>query len=171
MGAGGKPRDPFGANSCYVIGSMPSPLTLQAIVDHPENQLVLHYLGIYPTSEQIYTQLGTDGSPFDEGGQIFFHQYGRRVPASAYCSLSIHNVMVHERTARIFAFHRGRLTVAVRPDFSLWDVPNNDRLRYHETMDGMIDIRKLGPAWVLFSGDDDEDTEQFFLQAYQLAGT
>ena len=148
---------------------MPPMLTIEALFAQPDNEAVLRYLKLHRPEDVRYFKASTDGSPFDEGGQIFFHRYGRRVPASARCTVGVCNLLAHERTARIFALHEGRFTVALRPDFSDWDGEHGLRL-HGETLDGAVDLRPLGPSWVLFQADSDEEAEEAFLRAYELAG-
>jgi hypothetical protein len=136
-------------------------LTLEAIFAHPDNAAVLRYVGLRPEDVRHFAA-GTDGSPFDEGGQIFFHRYGRLIPAPARCTLERWNLMVHERTARIFALHEGRFTIALRDGAS-------GRLQA-ETLDGHVDLRALGPGWALLDSDGGDEAEAAFAQAYQLAG-
>jgi len=39
------------------------------------------------------------------------------------------------------------------------------------TADGQVDLRALGPGWVLFDGDDTEEEEdEPFRRAYECAG-
>jgi hypothetical protein len=93
-------------------------LTLAAIFAQPDNANVLRCLKLPRAEDVRFFESGTDGSPFDEGGQIFFHGYGRLLPAAARCTVNTCNVLAHERTARIFALHQGRFTIALRPDFA-----------------------------------------------------
>jgi hypothetical protein len=39
-----------------------------------------------------------------------------------------------------------------------------------ETLDGPVDLTQLGPGWILFAADDEEDAAEAFLGAYELAG-
>ena len=83
--------------------------------------------------------------------------------------MGVSNVMAHERTARIFALHLGRFTVAIRPDFGRGDGEYAGRLRA-ETMDGEMDRRLLGPDWAMLFADSQEEAAGVFLRAYELAG-
>lgn len=127
-------------------------LTIEDLFAQPDNAAVLRYL---------------DGSPFDEGGQIFFHDYGRRIPHAARCRLDLVNLLVHERTARIFALHEGRFTIALRRDTTPFDGDFVDNLRGY-TADGSVDLSALGPGWVLFDWTGNEEEEVWL--AYELAG-
>jgi hypothetical protein len=151
---------------------MPPLLTIEALFAQPENEGVLRHLKLHRPEDVRYFAASTDGSPFDEGGQIFFHRYGRHVPASARCTVEVCNLLAHERTARIFALHQGRFTIALRPDLSRWDESSDCFLNglHGETLDGTVDLRSLGPSWALFSADGDEEAAEAFLRAYELAG-
>jgi hypothetical protein len=91
-------------------------LTVADLFAQPDNAGVLLYLKLRRPEDARHFEAGTDGSPFDEGGQIFFHRYGRSVPAASRYSLELCNLLAHERTARIFALHEGRFTIALRAD-------------------------------------------------------
>lgn len=144
---------------------MSPPLTLEALFAQPDNERVLK-LFKYERPEDVGTfAAGATASPFDEGSMTLFHDYGRLLPESARCSLSYHSVLVHERTARIFALLWGRYTFALRRG------RNGDQLRCGETLDGFVDLRSLGPEWALFHSDDgDAEAEGIFLRAYEHAG-
>jgi hypothetical protein len=147
-------------------------LTLEALFAQPDNEGVFRYLEIRRPEDVRHFEAGTDGSPFDEGGQIFFHRYGRKVPVSARCCVEASSLLAHERTARIFALHTGRFTIALRPDFSRWDASGDcflDGLQ-GETLDGSVDLRLLGPEWRLFAAESTWEAAEAFLQAYELAG-
>ena len=148
---------------------MPLILTIEALFAQPDNEAVLRYLELHRPEDVRYFEASITASPFDEGGQIFFHRYGRRVPASARCTVGACNVLVHEVTARIFALHEGRFTIALRPDFSHWDVDLGAPLD-GETLDGSVDLRALGSSWVRFYADSDEEEAEAFQRAYELAG-
>jgi hypothetical protein len=152
-------------NSC-------SGLTLEALFAQPDNKSVWRYLKLHHPADVRCFEAGTDGSPFDEGGQIFFHRYGPKVPASARCSVDLCNLLAHEHTARIFALHEGRFTIALRPNVTRWDADWECFLsgRVGETLDGPVDLRLLGSGWELFGADSDEEAAEAFLQAYELAG-
>jgi hypothetical protein len=144
-------------------------LTLAALFAQPDNAGVLRHLRLHRPEDVRHFEAGTDGSPFDEGGQVFFHRYGRLVPAAARYSLELCNVLAHEHTARVFALHQGRFTIALRPDISRGGLDLCSPLR-GETLDGPVDLTQLGPGWVLFSADGDEEAQEAFLGAYELAG-
>jgi hypothetical protein len=146
-------------------------LTLAALFAQPDNAGVLQHLGLHRPEDARRFKPGTDGSPFDEGGQVFFHRYGRLVPAAARCSLELSNILAHEQTARVFALHQGRFTIALRPDFAGGGIGECfcSPLR-GETLDGSVDLTPLGPGWVLFGADGDEEAREAFLAAYELAG-
>lgn len=143
-------------------------LTLAALFAQPDNAGVLQYLGRDWTEDVWYFEAGTDGSPFDEGGQIFFHRYGRLVPAATRCSVNNCNLLAHERTARIFALHEGRFTIALRSDIARRNL-DCSRLR-SETLDGPVDLTQLGSEWMLFGADSHEEAAEAFFRAYELAG-
>ncbi|MDI3292098.1 hypothetical protein [Polyangium sp. 15x6] len=145
-------------------------LTLEALFAQPDNHRVFRCLGLRGPGDVRCFEAGTDGSPFDEGGQIFFHDYGRDCPDASRCTLGLFNVMAHERTARIFALHQGRLTVALRRGDPRHGGDPLERLR-GETFDGSVDLRALGPGWELFYGNDElDDPGEPFRLAYELAG-
>ncbi|HEY1188385.1 MAG TPA: hypothetical protein VGE74_12105 [Gemmata sp.] len=144
------------------------PLTLAALFSQPDNEGVWRYLNARVPDDVRSFEAGADGSPFDEGGQIFFHRYGRLLPASARCVVCAkvsNNLLAHELTGRVFALHTGRFTIALRTGFagaggSLCGV----------TLDGPIDHRVLGPGWLLFHEDGDDETVEAFRRAHVLAG-
>ncbi|MDI1444034.1 hypothetical protein [Polyangium sp. 6x1] len=144
-------------------------LTVEALFAQPDNATVLRHLKLRSPEDVTSFEAGTDGSPYDEGGQLFFHKYGRACPDATRCAVNICNIMAHERTARIFALHQGRFTLALR-----LPVDGDDRERLCGwTADGTVDLRALGPDWVLFHGyDGDGEDEEYdpFLRAYELAG-
>ena len=70
----------------------PAMMTVDALFAQPDNEAVLRHLNLRRPADVLSFTAGTDGSPFDEGGQIFFHRYGRRVPEAARCSLGIVNI-------------------------------------------------------------------------------
>jgi len=144
-------------------------LTVADLFAQPDNAGVLLYLKLRRPEDARHFEAGTDGSPFDEGGQIFFHRYGRSVPAAFRYSLELSNLLAHERTARIFALHEGRFTIALRQDVARGNLDLCGRLR-GETLDGPVDLTLLGPGWVLFGADGDEEAAEAFLGAYKLAG-
>ena len=135
--------------------------TWNAIRAHPDNVAVIAVLALRAPGR---LERGADASPLDEGGWIF-HRYAARVPRAARWAASIYNLLVHEQSARIFAFHRGRLTIALRDE----PAPDRDELRVAETLDGAVDLRALGPGWVIFR-DDDGDAEERFARAHERAG-
>lgn len=143
--------------------------TLADLVAQPDNAPVLRHLGVRSASDPVRFVAEAEASPYDEGGQIFFEEYGRGLPARARCMLSHYCLFVHPRTARIFALHQGRFTVALRADFARCGVGDAEHLRVGVTLDGDVDLRALGPGWALFR-DDDEDAEAQFAWAYELAG-
>jgi hypothetical protein len=147
-------------------------LTIDALFAQPDNASVWRCLKLHRPEDVRYFEAGTDGSPFDEGGQIFFHRYGRKIPALARYSVELCNLLAHERTARIFALHWGRFTIALRPDSEQWDVNWDCFLSglLDETLDGSVDLRLLGPGWQLFSADCAEEAAEAFMQAYEQAG-
>jgi hypothetical protein len=121
-------------------------LTLAALFAQPDNALVLKHFALKPDTPFV-----TPARPsFDEGGKLFFVKWGAGIPPEATCSAGILNLMAHEQTARIFALHTGRLTVAVRRPGAGPCVG--------ETMDGSVDLRGLGPGWALFDPEDEEET-------------
>lgn len=145
------------------------PVSLAAIFAQPDNAAVLRYLNCAQIEDARYFDSGVDGHPADEGGQVFFHKYGRRLPDATRCSICTSNILVHERTSRVFALHQGRFTIALRADFSqLSDCFTAPLLGV--TLDGNVDLRALGPEWVLFGADEEEDAAAAFLAAYELAG-
>jgi hypothetical protein len=145
-------------------------LTIEDLFAQPDNAPVLQYLGVRSPADVTSFAAETDNHALDEGGQIFFHTYGRRVPAAARCRLGIVNLLVHDRTARIFAVHRGRLTIALRRDLTPYGGNFFGGLIGY-TMDGNVDMSALGPGWVLFNwNDNEEDEDEPFWLAYVLAG-
>lgn len=152
-------------------------LTLEALFAQPDNASVLRRLQLSGPADVLSFRPGAEAHPLDEGGQIFFDRYGRRVPPATHCRLDIVNLMVHERTARIFALHEGRCTIAVRHDLT----PDADHAEglIGYTADADVDLSDLGPGWVLLesyprvllaSSPDRDDDDAPFLRAYELAG-
>lgn len=141
-------------------------ITREAILKNPENQGLLAFLG--ETSKNPYFAPGSEVSPFDEGGCLFFG-WAARVPGEARVILGTHNLLVHPISGRIFAFHQGRLTVAVQCNFAALGVTSADRLRVGETLDGPVDLRPLGPRWALLQAVGFEQEEQTLEGAYRLA--
>ena len=101
---------------------------------------------------------------------IFFNECGRLVPESARCQISFHNLFVHEQTARIFAFHFGRFTFMVRPDFAGSVDLSSYSSDYQCTLDGYLDVTSLDPDWIIYDDSDIEEVQQVYLEAYELAG-
>ncbi len=143
-----------------VAGELSRRAAWRAIAAHPDNETVLALLELDAPAR---LEIGGDASPFDEGGRIF-HRHAARVPRSARWAASTYQLLVHERSARIFAFHRGRLTIALRAEVE----PDRDELRVGETIDGPVDLRARGPGGMLFH--DDEDGEERVARAYERAG-
>ena len=76
-------------------------LTLAALFAQPDNAAVWRYLNARGPEDVRSFEAEADGSPYDEGGQIFFHRYGRLVPAAARCIVCVEvpeNLLAHERT-------------------------------------------------------------------------
>lgn len=148
------------------------PLTLAALFAQPGNASLLRFLGLQTPEDVRVFEVGASGSPYDEGGRFFFHNYGRFVPSASRLCLCIHNILAHERTAQAFALHHGRFTFALRADFVKLDrdLIFTSGLR-SETLDGDVDLTPLGPRWTIVAADDSEDLAQAFLDAYHLAGT
>jgi len=146
-------------------------LTLEKLFAQPDNEPVLRHMKLSRPEDVRFFEASTDGSPFDEGGQIFFHRYGRRIPGAARCRIGIYNLMAHERSARIFALHQGRLPYPRRRGVPRVDSRYQGTL-YSETLDGTVDLRTLGPPWELFNWDDtEEEEEDLFWLAYEAAGS
>lgn len=145
-------------------------VTLDEIFANSDNGPLLAFLGLASPSDVRYVAPGDQVSPFDEGGVLFFDDWAAAIPAGAKMTIDISNVLVHERTAQIFACHQGRLTVFFRCDFARTGVTSRDSHRVGETLDGGIDIRALGPAWALLHAFCD-DIEQQLSWAHDLAGT
>lgn len=122
-------------------------LTLAALFAHPDNASVLKHFAVKPATDFVTPAMP---SGFDEGGKLFFVTWGAGIAPEATCSAGVLNLMAHEQTARIFALHTGRLTVAVRRPGAGPCVGG--------TMDGWVDLRGLGPGWALFDPEDEEET-------------
>ena len=146
-------------------------LSLAALFAQADNAGVLRHLGLERIEQVRLFEPCTDSSPFDEGGQIFFHRYGRFVPVTARCRLEGSNILAHEQTARVFALHQGRFTIALRPDLAS---KAGERSFYHplqgETLDGPVDLSPLGSGWILLAADGDEEAQEAFQAAYEHAG-
>lgn len=141
-------------------------MTLEAIFAESDNERVLTLLRFARPEDVVRFEVNAEASPFDEGGKTLFYRYGKLLPDSARNTLDYHCVLVHEHSARIVAFLWGRYTFALRRGGE-----NGDDARVGETLDGAVDLRSLGPEWVLFHDEDDDlEPEDLFLRAYELAG-
>ncbi|HEU0033401.1 MAG TPA: hypothetical protein VFQ53_22370 [Kofleriaceae bacterium] len=133
--------------------------TRAAVFAQPDNAPVLAYLGATPGDRFVVG----DPSPFDEGGTIFA-RWSRAIPDACRCTLGTTNLLVHEQSGRVFAFHTGRFTIAIRSGVV------DGRVR-GVTADGGVDLRPLGPGWELYDREDDEDDGgDAFVRAHELAG-
>jgi len=145
------------------------PSLLEKVLTNEDNAKVLRFLGLGPSSDVArFGPWSTEGSGFDEGGGVFFEDYGKHLPETVKYCLDIHNVMVNEENGRIFAVHFGRFTFIFRCDFSRAGVANTDRLRVGYTLDDAIDIRELGDAWALLNHFHEDEAEQL-VWAYALS--
>ncbi|MBW4642420.1 MAG: hypothetical protein KME23_05315 [Goleter apudmare HA4340-LM2] len=131
------------------------------IVGHPRNESLLQFVDVTPDNDwQLQTWRQADCG-FDEGGQIFFDNYGQHLPENTKYTLLIHNLMVNPENGLIFGAHYSRCTFFIRCDFNKCRVANSDALRRGETLDGRIDIECLGSEWALLSCFVEQESENF----------
>lgn len=129
------------------------------MVGNPRNQSLLQFIGITPDIDCQLTTWRQADCGFDEGGQIFFDNYGRNLPENTKYALLIHNVMVNPNNGIIFGCHYGRCTFFIRCDFDKCGITNSHSLRRGETLDGPIDIQCLGSDWALLNCFVEEELE------------
>ena len=122
---------------------------LDKILNNPQNETVLHFLKLKRESSLIHSfrTWKESYSGFDEGGCIFFEDYGEYIPDENKFSLSIHSVMVNNNTGEIFAFNTGRFSVFFKCDFIKSGSENSIYLKKGYTFDCITDITELGNNW------------------------
>ena len=137
---------------------------LQQLVENGDNGRVLSFLSA-PTS----LGPGTDGCGYDEGARIFFWRWGERISDEVKFDLGYSHIMMIPKSAQIFAAQLGRFSFILRPDWSKVELPNSERLRVGETLDGRVDVRSLGDEWALLSAVAFEEEEEQLWWAYEQA--
>lgn len=144
------------------------PLALEQMFAQPDNKGVWDLLRLCGPADVGFFETHAEGHPLDEGGTLFFHRNARAIPNVARYTVAHHNLLAHDRTARIFALHHGRATFALR-------IAPGEEEGFHaslrsETIDGRVDLRKLGEGWVIFGADSAEEEAAAYARAYQHAG-
>lgn len=145
-----------------------NPSIKRKILTHPQNRLLLNFFMI---SEESYFRK-MSSVIFDEGGQVFFEDYGVYLPQETKISIDIYNFFVNPFSGQIFGAHWGRFTFFIRFNFQKLGLKNNDNLRCALTLDGSVDIRELGESWGVLNCIFEEDLigyydfNDLFLSAY-----
>ncbi len=138
------------------------------IVSNPLNKKVLAFLKVDPENPSEYLKRWEEArSPYDEGGCIFFDQYGKEIPDDCKYSFSIHNIMIHSLTGAIFAFHTGRFSIFFRCDFERANLINSDQYRRGYSLDCIDDITELGEDWSFLSVEFEGEETTHFKWAYE----
>jgi len=137
----------------------------QRLLHHPENQKVLRFLDIAPDTHWKLRFWRQDRRGPDEGGIIFFDDFGAGLPADTKVILLIQNLMVNPENGLIFGVHYGRCTFFIRCDLTQLGIVDSARLRTGMTLDGYVDIRQLGSPWA-FLYHFCEDEEEAVASAY-----
>lgn len=122
---------------------------LMKIFGNPDNEKVLEFLKFDTTNNSIpYFKTWKESySGFDEGGCIFFDNYGKNISDDCKYSLGIYSIMINKNSGEIFAFNMGRFSIFFKCDFSKLKIENTDSLRKGHTFDCITDITALGDKW------------------------
>lgn len=141
---------------------------LNKILSNPINKTVLDYLNIDKTCDILPSfQTWTDAfSGYDEGGILFFGNYGERISNKNKFKLDVFHIMVNEHSGEIFAFNKGRFSVFFKCNFVKSNTENSDNLRKGYTFDCITDITELGEAWCFM--DKFDEPEEQLEWAYEL---
>lgn len=106
------------------------------------------------------------GSPFDEGSQVFFGEYGKLLSSEMKVSISIHNLLINPKTGEIFAFQYGRFTFLLK--YHKEKAPISKPTLKAMTADGFVDFDFLGNEWTILDVSfEDEEAEQFLYAYHQ----
>ena len=129
---------------------------LDKILKNPKNKNVLNYFELDTKDDLIPSfKTWTDSySGYDEGGVIFFEDYGEYISNKNKFTLSIFSVMVNEQSGEVFAFNKGRFSVFFKCNFVKSNTVNSDNLRKGYTFDCITDITELGEAWCFMDSFD-----------------
>lgn len=129
---------------------------LEKVLTNPINESVIKYFKLFKNDNKIpYFKTWKDSfSGFDEGGVIFFENYGEYISDDNKFSLSIYSVMVNEHSGEIFAFNTGRFSVFFKCNFIKSNTTNSDNLRKGYTFDCITDITELGDTWCFMDSFD-----------------
>lgn len=133
---------------------------LNKILDNPLNDMLLNFLKLKRESSLInsFRTWKESYSGFDEGGCIFFEDYGEYIPEETKYSWSICRVMVNNNTGEIFAFNMGRFSVFFKCDFIKSGTENSINLKKGYTFDCVTDISELGENWCfMYKFDNPKD--------------
>lgn len=140
---------------------------LTKILNNKDNDKLLNFLKISKEDSNLKLEDPRSDKGFDQGGNVFFHEYGKLIPDKCKYKIYIYNIMINEETGKIFAVHMGRFTFIFRCDFKKSKLVNSDDFRIGYTLDMIDDIRMLGENWTYLQGFEDEQQEQL-LWAYEL---
>jgi len=141
---------------------------LNKIKSHPLNRAVLEFLKVDLKKNDLHFRNWSEARhPCDEGGIALFDNLGKLVPPECKYALSIHNVMVIPRDGEIFAFHTGRYSFFVKPDFEFFGYKNCNAAREGYTFDCIANIYALGDEWA-FLDHFFEIEEAVLERAYSL---
>ena len=141
---------------------------LDKILTNPINKRVLDYfeLNKYGSKTPSFQTWADSYSGYDEGGIIFFDNYGEHISDKNKFTLSIFSIMVNEHTGEIFAFNKGRFSVFFKCNFAKSNTQNSDDLRKGNTFDCITDITELGDAWCFMNSFDNPKDQ--LIWAYEL---
>jgi hypothetical protein len=131
---------------------------LLKILNNPENKKVLHFL---IPNQNMQTNLyfktwEASISGYNEGGCIFFEDYGQYIADNCKYVLDIHSIMINKNSGEIFAFNTGRFSVFFKCDFVKSAIENTDDLRRGYTLDCISDITALREQWCFMDEFDDQ---------------
>jgi hypothetical protein len=129
---------------------------LDKILTNPINKSILDYFELdkYGVKIPFFKSWADSYSGYDEGGIIFFEDYGEHISDNNKFTLSIFSIMVNEHSGEIFAFNKGRFSVFFKCNFIKSNTTNSDNLRKGYTFDCITDITELGEAWCFMNSFD-----------------
>lgn len=144
---------------------------LDKIIANKKNQKVLQYLDLMTKKELLpyFKTCKESFSGFDEGGAIFFFDYGEAIPDDCKFSLYLYSIMINKDTGEIFAFNKGRFSIFFKYDFIKAGIENNDDLKRGHSFDCITDITALGDNWCFM--DDFDDPQEQLQWSYELTKT
>jgi|GEM_PF-1611709 len=129
---------------------------LDKILTNPINKIVLDYFELdkYSDPTPSFRTWANSFSGYNEGGILFFEDYGAYISDKNKFTLSIFSIMINEHSGEIFAFNKGRFSVFFKCNFFKSNTTNSDDLRKGYTFDCITDITELGDAWCFMDGFD-----------------